>query len=239
MMHHVKLCSCVTMWWWSRPYGRNACWTHLSIRVLPWNMPKFRPIPAKTLELYPFCRSDNGFLAQACIKEEEGGWRPCDYFWSNLQSQNGGCAKIVRIFKLSAYSALSAGYECDACGEDILDGKRFFDCRKCDFSMCVKCFAQHLSQVYHISNWMVSSLPGTRLGAVRWCDILGVLTFLVWLRFFILTGDGPWGCSARSNTKVPEKGRCRDGRGRRWWRGLRKPFAYLSRLSDIADNYDK
>lgn len=31
------------------------------------------------------------------------------------------------------------GYECDACGEDILDGKRFFDCRKCDFSMCVKC----------------------------------------------------------------------------------------------------
>lgn len=31
------------------------------------------------------------------------------------------------------------GYECDVCQEDILDGKRFFDCRKCDFSMCLKC----------------------------------------------------------------------------------------------------
>jgi hypothetical protein len=35
-----------------------------------------------------------------------------------------------------------AGYECDVCQEDILDGKRFFDCRKCDFSMCLKCQAQ-------------------------------------------------------------------------------------------------
>ncbi|CAJ1346265.1 unnamed protein product [Effrenium voratum] len=31
------------------------------------------------------------------------------------------------------------GYECDACNKDIEEGKRFFDCRKCDFSMCSKC----------------------------------------------------------------------------------------------------
>ncbi|CAK9115654.1 unnamed protein product [Durusdinium trenchii] len=32
------------------------------------------------------------------------------------------------------------GYECDICQEDVPDGKRFFDCRKCDFSMCAKCY---------------------------------------------------------------------------------------------------
>ena len=130
---------------------------------------------------------------------------------------------------------MSAGYECDACGEDILDGKRFFDCRKCDFSMCVKCFAQHVSQVCRFFNWMVSLLPSTRLGAVRWCDIFGVLMFLVSLRFLILSGDGPWGCSATSNTEVPEKGRCWDGRGRRRWRGWYRPFASFCISSDIAD----
>ncbi|CAE8724517.1 unnamed protein product [Polarella glacialis] len=32
------------------------------------------------------------------------------------------------------------GYECDVCGEDILlEQKRFYDCRKCDFSLCSKC----------------------------------------------------------------------------------------------------
>jgi len=30
-------------------------------------------------------------------------------------------------------------YECDSCGKDILTGKRVFDCRKCDYSLCVKC----------------------------------------------------------------------------------------------------
>lgn len=34
------------------------------------------------------------------------------------------------------------GYECDVCGHDIADGKRFHDCRKCDFSMCSKCFKE-------------------------------------------------------------------------------------------------
>jgi len=30
-------------------------------------------------------------------------------------------------------------YECDVCNCDILVGKRLYDCRKCDFSMCQKC----------------------------------------------------------------------------------------------------
>jgi len=30
-------------------------------------------------------------------------------------------------------------YECDACGCDIPTGKRVFDCRKCDYSLCQKC----------------------------------------------------------------------------------------------------
>eukprot|EP00747_Dinoflagellata_sp_TGD_P167982 gnl/TRDRNA2_/TRDRNA2_193403_c0_seq1.p1 gnl/TRDRNA2_/TRDRNA2_193403_c0~~gnl/TRDRNA2_/TRDRNA2_193403_c0_seq1.p1 ORF type:complete len:366 (+),score=101.19 gnl/TRDRNA2_/TRDRNA2_193403_c0_seq1:48-1100(+) len=30
-------------------------------------------------------------------------------------------------------------YECDLCGSDILEGKKFWDCRKCDWSMCLKC----------------------------------------------------------------------------------------------------
>lgn len=32
-----------------------------------------------------------------------------------------------------------SGYECDLCHADISEGRRFFDCRKCDFSMCAKC----------------------------------------------------------------------------------------------------
>lgn len=32
------------------------------------------------------------------------------------------------------------GYECDVCSGDIVEGKRFYDCRKCDFSMCSKCY---------------------------------------------------------------------------------------------------
>jgi len=32
------------------------------------------------------------------------------------------------------------GYECDLCSSDIVEGKRFYDCRKCDFSMCSKCY---------------------------------------------------------------------------------------------------
>jgi len=30
-------------------------------------------------------------------------------------------------------------YECDACNRDIAEGKRFYDCRQCDFSVCLKC----------------------------------------------------------------------------------------------------
>jgi len=33
-----------------------------------------------------------------------------------------------------------ADYECDVCESDIVEGKRFFDCRKCDYSMCQKCY---------------------------------------------------------------------------------------------------
>lgn len=32
-----------------------------------------------------------------------------------------------------------AEYECDVCSCDIAEGKRFFDCRKCDWSVCQKC----------------------------------------------------------------------------------------------------
>eukprot|EP00928_Gymnodinium_smaydae_P095348 TRINITY_DN818_c0_g1_i1.p1 TRINITY_DN818_c0_g1~~TRINITY_DN818_c0_g1_i1.p1 ORF type:complete len:372 (+),score=98.96 TRINITY_DN818_c0_g1_i1:114-1229(+) len=30
-------------------------------------------------------------------------------------------------------------YECDVCSKDIAVGKRMFDCRKCDFTVCQKC----------------------------------------------------------------------------------------------------
>jgi len=30
-------------------------------------------------------------------------------------------------------------YECDACERDIAEGKRIFECKKCDFSLCQKC----------------------------------------------------------------------------------------------------
>ena len=29
-------------------------------------------------------------------------------------------------------------YECDLCGEDVIEGERFYDCRACDFSACYK-----------------------------------------------------------------------------------------------------
>ena len=32
------------------------------------------------------------------------------------------------------------GYECDLCSCDISEGKYFYDCRKCDFSICPKCY---------------------------------------------------------------------------------------------------
>lgn len=32
-----------------------------------------------------------------------------------------------------------ATYECDECGKDITVGKKLFDCRQCDYSLCVKC----------------------------------------------------------------------------------------------------
>jgi len=47
------------------------------------------------------------------------------------------CAKGHGLKKRKA--AADEGYECDVCSSDIKDGKRFFDCRKCDFSMCTKC----------------------------------------------------------------------------------------------------
>jgi len=33
-------------------------------------------------------------------------------------------------------------YECDGCGADIRPGSTFFDCRECDYSLCVACSAQ-------------------------------------------------------------------------------------------------
>merc|ERR1719335_1400758 len=32
-----------------------------------------------------------------------------------------------------------AEYACDVCEKDIATGKRFYDCRKCDWSICLKC----------------------------------------------------------------------------------------------------
>jgi len=31
-------------------------------------------------------------------------------------------------------------YECDGCGKDISEGRRIFDCRKCDYSLCQTCY---------------------------------------------------------------------------------------------------
>mmetsp|Transcript_7984 Transcript_7984/g.17790 ORF Transcript_7984/g.17790 Transcript_7984/m.17790 type:complete len:350 (-) Transcript_7984:111-1160(-) len=34
-------------------------------------------------------------------------------------------------------------YECDKCGHDIPSGKRFYDCRSCNYSACLRCFKAH------------------------------------------------------------------------------------------------
>merc|ERR1712185_51009 len=31
-------------------------------------------------------------------------------------------------------------YECDSCSADIKDGKRIFECKKCDYSLCKACY---------------------------------------------------------------------------------------------------
>merc|ERR1712217_53584 len=36
--------------------------------------------------------------------------------------------------------AQAAEYECDICGKDIATGKRFYDCRKCDWCICQRCY---------------------------------------------------------------------------------------------------
>merc|ERR1719424_1089440 len=40
---------------------------------------------------------------------------------------------------LKKRKAEAAEYECDVCNKDIPVGKKFHDCRKCDWSMCGKC----------------------------------------------------------------------------------------------------
>ena len=67
---------------------------------------KVSSIPAKTLELCPFCRSDNCFLALSGMHWRRR--RRMEAFWLflvNLQSRNGSCAKVGCMFKLNASSA--------------------------------------------------------------------------------------------------------------------------------------
>ena len=40
---------------------------------------------------------------------------------------------------LKRRKAEDSGYECDVCSADIVEGKRFYDCRTCDYCMCQKC----------------------------------------------------------------------------------------------------
>ncbi|CAE7511667.1 dnajb14 [Symbiodinium pilosum] len=54
---------------------------------------------------------------------------------SGLPSFEATCPSGHALKKKKA----DGGYECDACGKDIPSEKRFFDCRKCDFSMCLSC----------------------------------------------------------------------------------------------------
>lgn len=35
-----------------------------------------------------------------------------------------------------------AEYACDVCEKDIMNGKRFYDCRKCDWCICLKCYKE-------------------------------------------------------------------------------------------------
>lgn len=49
--------------------------------------------------------------------------------------------------ELKRRKAQSAEYECDLCGKDIAEGKRFFDCRKCDWSICQKCHKQREAEI--------------------------------------------------------------------------------------------
>mmetsp|Transcript_25655 Transcript_25655/g.59304 ORF Transcript_25655/g.59304 Transcript_25655/m.59304 type:complete len:254 (-) Transcript_25655:27-788(-) len=37
-------------------------------------------------------------------------------------------------------------YECDMCQRDIATGKKFYDCRQCNYSICLKCFRKHASK---------------------------------------------------------------------------------------------
>jgi len=43
-------------------------------------------------------------------------------------------------------------YECDACGKDISEGRRIFDCRKCDYSLCQMCYKAHEERMTHQSD---------------------------------------------------------------------------------------
>jgi len=43
---------------------------------------------------------------------------------------------------LKRRKAEAADYECDVCSKDIVAGKRFFDCRKCDWSICQRCYKE-------------------------------------------------------------------------------------------------
>mmetsp|Transcript_54372 Transcript_54372/g.100422 ORF Transcript_54372/g.100422 Transcript_54372/m.100422 type:complete len:250 (+) Transcript_54372:75-824(+) len=37
-------------------------------------------------------------------------------------------------------------YECDICQRDIAAGKKFYDCRRCNYSVCLKCFREQASR---------------------------------------------------------------------------------------------
>jgi len=58
-----------------------------------------------------------------------------------------GVATCPEGHDLKRRKAQSAEYECDVCAKDIVEGKRFFDCRKCDWSMCQKCHKQREAEI--------------------------------------------------------------------------------------------
>eukprot|EP00933_Yihiella_yeosuensis_P034535 TRINITY_DN28002_c0_g1_i1.p1 TRINITY_DN28002_c0_g1~~TRINITY_DN28002_c0_g1_i1.p1 ORF type:complete len:373 (-),score=107.82 TRINITY_DN28002_c0_g1_i1:251-1369(-) len=61
-----------------------------------------------------------------------------------LEAMTGGAGEMEFRAKCPKDHCLKkkkadGSYECDECSADIAEGKRIYDCRKCDYSMCSKC----------------------------------------------------------------------------------------------------
>jgi hypothetical protein len=74
-----------------------------------------------------------------------------------MSAMVGGMGAEIKIacpqgHDLKRRKAEAAEYECDVCQKDISTGKRFYDCRKCDFSMCQRCHKKAVEAAHEDSD---------------------------------------------------------------------------------------